>query len=248
VVTTPIRWKCVCAYDGSGFTGWQSQPGGNAVQDVIERRLHAIFRQDLRVHGSGRTDSGVHALGQVFHFDAPWRHGAGKLLVALQNGLPRAIQVKRVRPISGEFHARFSAKGKVYRYDLFLGQADPFTAPFCWSVDRELEWVAIATAIKVLRGRHNFWAFSAENGSKRSSTIRDLRRLDCVRRGRHVRLTFEADGFLFKMVRSLTGALVNVGLGKLSAHDIAALLKSGRRIPEVQTAPPQGLFLVRVIY
>ncbi|MDD3180677.1 MAG: tRNA pseudouridine(38-40) synthase TruA [Opitutaceae bacterium] len=242
------RWKCICAYDGGSFDGWQSQLSGRAVQDVIERRLHDILRQAVRIHGSGRTDAGVHALAQVFHFDASWSHGTDKLRAALQAGLPRTLQIKSIRRARPGFHARFSALGKIYRYNLYLGVADPFIAPYCWALDRPLDWRAIGQAAAILRGRHDFRALAARNGSGYENTVRDLRRLDVVRRGRRVRLTFEADGFLYKMVRSLTGALINVGLGKLAPHDIARLLESAPRPPAVQTAPPQGLFLVRVIY
>lgn len=251
MVTRPIslpRWKCVVAYDGGAFDGWQSQPSGNAIQDVIERRIAQVLKTTVRIHASGRTDAGVHALGQVFHFDAIWPHGAEKLRAALQAGLPRTIQLKNLRATSREFHARFSAKGKTYRYEIFLGEADPFVTRYCWSLNRELNWRAVGEAAEVLRGKHDFKAFAAEGGTERESTVRDLRRLDIVRRGRRVRLVFEADGFLYKMVRSLTGTLVNVGLGKLSPRDVAALVKSARRTPQVQTAPPQGLFLVKVEY
>ena len=242
------RWKCVCAYDGGPFAGWQSQAGGNAIQDVLERRLRDVFKRDLRIHGSGRTDAGVHALGQVFHFDADWAHGAEKLRVALSSRLPRAIQLKSLRPVPVGFHARFSAVGKIYRYEILLGEADPFAAPYCWALNRELDWAEIAAAAASLQGTHDFKAFSAENGTTHETTVRDLRRLELRRHGRRVRLVFEADGFLYKMVRSLTGTLVNVGLGKLAARDVRGLLKSARLTAQVQTAPPQGLFLVKVIY
>jgi len=242
------RWKCVCAYDGTTFNGWQSQEGGNTVQDLIERQMLKILGQKIRLEGSGRTDSGVHALAQVFHFDAAWRHGPEKLRVALQTGLPRSIQLKSLQPVPATFHARFAAKGKIYRYHIYLGQADPFSTAFCWSVNRELDWAAMTAAAKSLRGKHDFWAYSGENDRTYETTVRDLRRLEIRRKGRHVTFTFEADGFLYKMVRSLTGALVNVGLGKLTARGAAELLKTRKRIPEVQTAPPQGLFMVKVIY
>jgi len=242
------RWKCVVAYDGGAFDGWQSQPSGNAIQDVIERRLRAVLKTDLRIHGSGRTDAGVHALGQVFHFDAAWAHGAEKLRLALRAGLPGSIQLKSVRRATADFHARFSARGKMYRYEIFLGEADPFATRYCWSLERELDWRAIGEVAAVLRGKHDFKAFAAEGGTERETTVRDLSRLEIVRRGRRVRLVFEADGFLYKMVRSLTGTLVNVGLGKLAPHDVAALLQTARRTPQVQTAPPHGLFLVKVFY
>ncbi len=242
------RWKCVVAYDGGAFDGWQSQPSGNAIQDVIERRLRAVLKTDLRIHGSGRTDAGVHALGQVFHFDAAWSHGAEKLRLALRAGLPGSIQLKSVRRAPADFHARFSARGKTYRYEIFLGEADPFATRYCWSLERPLEWGAIGEAAAALLGKHDFKAFAAEGGTERETTVRDLRRLEIVRRGRRVRLVFEADGFLYKMVRSLTGTLVNVGLGKLAPRDVTALLQTARRTPQVQTAPPHGLFLVKVFY
>lgn len=242
------RWRCVCAYDGGALAGWQSQPGGQAVQDLIEARLAAILGRAVRIHGSGRTDAGVHAVGQVFHFDAAWRHGAEKLLAALRTGLPPAIQIKSVRQVPATFHARFSATGKRYEYHLHLGDADPFARPYSWSVFRPLDFPAMAAAAAVLRGRHDFRAFAAENGTERESTVRELRRLEIRRRGRRVRIVAEADGFLYKMVRSLVGVLVAVGEGRLSVAAVKALLAGGRRTPAVQTAPPQGLFLVKVFY
>jgi tRNA pseudouridine38-40 synthase len=249
IVNPPsFRWKCVVAYDGGSFNGWQSQEGGNTIQDLIERQLKQIFSRQIRIEGSGRTDSGVHAHAQVFHFDATWTHGAEKLRKAIQTGLPRSIRLKSVRRARPDFHARFDAKGKIYRYHLHLGEADPFEANYTWSLNRELDWPAVQVAAKLMRGKHDFWAFSGENDRTYETTVRDLRRLDVKRSGKRVTFTFEADGFLYKMVRSLTGALVNVGLGKLAPSEVATLLKSRRRIPTVVTAPPQGLFMVRVIY
>lgn len=242
------RWRCVCAYDGGHFAGWQSQAGANAVQDVIEARLAEIFGAPVRIHGSGRTDAGVHALGQVFHFDAEWRHGPEKMLAAFRIGLPAAIQVKSVRAVAADFHARFQAKGKRYEYRIDLGDPDPFTRPYCWPVFRPLEVAAMRAAAEVLRGRHDFRAFTALNGPAREDTVRELRRLDVTRRGRLVRIVAEADGFLYKMVRSLAGVLVAVGEGKLTPKDVRGILASRERTAAVQTAPPQGLFLVRVFY
>jgi tRNA pseudouridine38-40 synthase len=241
------RWKCLCAYDGATFAGWQSQAGGTAIQDVIEARLRAIFGGPVRIHGSGRTDAGVHARAQVFHFDAAWRHGPAKLVAALRGGLPASIQITSIRAVAADFHARFSATGKTYTYDLVLGDADPFTRPYCWMVFRPLQLTAMVTAARALRGRHDFQAFAAENGST-GDTVRHLRRLDIKQRGRRVRITAEADGFLYKMVRSLVGALVAVGEGKLTPGQLRALLEGRRRTAVILTAPPQGLFLRRVQY
>jgi tRNA pseudouridine38-40 synthase len=242
------RWKCVCAYDGTAFAGWQSQAGGRAIQDVIEARLAAMFKAPVRIHGSGRTDAGVHALGQVFHFDAGWRHGTEKLLAALRNGLPRTLQIKSVRVAPADFHARFQATGKRYEYRVHLGDADPFTRPYSWPVFRPLDVAAMRAAAAVLRGRHDFRSFTALNGPEREDTVRDLRRLDVTRRGRLVRITAEADGFLYKMVRSLAGVLVAVGEGKLAPARVKEILAARGRTSLVPTAPAQGLFLVKVFY
>ncbi len=242
------RWKCVCAYDGTAFAGWQSQAGGAAIQDVIEARLAQIFKGLVRIHGSGRTDAGVHAVGQVFHFEAEWRHGADKLLAALRFGLPPAIQIKSVRPAAADFHARFQATGKRYVYHVHLGDADPFTRPYCWTVFRPLDVKAMQAAAAALCGRHDFRAFTARNGPEREDTVRDLRRLDVAVRGRRLRITAESAGFLYKMVRSLAGVLVAVGEGRLSVEDVRGMLRAGARTPAVQTAPAQGLFLVKVFY
>lgn len=242
------RWKCVCAYDGTAFAGWQSQVGGRAIQDVIEARLAQIFKIPIRIHGSGRTDSGVHALGQVFHFDADWRHDPEKMLAAFRVGLPAGIQVKSVRAVAAGFHARFDATGKRYEYHVNLGDADPFTRLYCWSVFKPLDVAAMRAAAEVLQGRHDFRAFTALNGTEREHTVRDLRRLEVVRRGRRIRVIAEADGFLYKMMRSLVGALVAVGEGKLTPANVRALLHAKERTPAILTAPAQGLFLARVYY
>lgn len=250
---TGSRWKVVCAYDGAGFAGWQSQPNGRGVQDVLEARLAAIFRCEpsaVRVHGSGRTDAGVHALGQVFHFDAAWRHDPTRLHAALRMGLPAALQIRSVARAQPGFHARFDATGKRYSYRIVQGDADPFTRPRVWCLERprRFDVDAMRAAAAVLVGRHDFTAFAADNGMELDDPVRDLRRLEVAARGRTVKLIFEADGFLYKMVRSLTGALVAVGLGKLTPDDLVRLRTAGRRTHAVETAPPQGLCLERVFY
>lgn len=242
------RWKCICAYDGTAFAGWQSQAGGKAIQDVIEARLAQIFKKPIRIHGSGRTDSGVHARGQVFHFDAEWPHDTDKLLAAFRVGLPAAIQIQSVRAVAPGFHARFDATGKRYDYYVHLGDADPFTRPYAWVVFKPLDVAAMSAAAAVLKGKHDFRAFTALNGPEREDTVRDLRRLDVARRGKRIHITAEADGFLYKMVRSLAGVLVAVGEGKLAASEVRAILHSRERTAAVHTAPAQGLFLTKVYY
>lgn len=248
------RWRCLVAYDGTTFSGWQSQPDGNAVQDHLERRLAFVLGAAVRVHGSGRTDAGVHARGQVFHFDAPWRHGPEKLLAALRAGgvagLPPTIQVREARLAPPGFHARFSAVGKTYHYELVHGGwADPFAVRFTHSVPRPLDLSAMERAAEVLRGRQDFRAFSAFSGVERTDTVRALAQLELIASSRgRLRIVAEADGFLYKMVRSLVGALIAAGVGKLTADDLRDILASRERTARVETAPAQGLCLWRVRY
>jgi tRNA pseudouridine38-40 synthase len=242
------RWRATCAYVGTHLEGWQAQVSKRSVQDHIERRLAEILGRPIRIHASGRTDAGVHARAQVFHFDAAWSHGAEKLQRALNTGLPAAIQITRLRPARPDFHARFSAQGKRYVYFVRQDRADPFADPFCWSVGRPLDVAAMRATAARLVGRRDFRAFSASRGEEEPDTVRELRRLDVIGRGRQLRIVAEADGFLYKMVRSLVGALVAVGMGKLTPEQVVALLDGKRRTHAVHTAPAKGLFLWKVFY
>jgi tRNA pseudouridine38-40 synthase len=243
-----MRWRATCAYDGGDFLGWQSQKGGGTVQDFLEKRLGEVLQRPVRIHGSGRTDAGVHAQAQVFHFDAEWTHGAESLQRALRTGLPRGLQVTSVRKARGDFHARYQAKGKRYRYRIFLGEASPFERRYCWSLGkRKLDVGAMQAGAKLLVGKHDFSAFSGQL-DEGEDPVKDLRKLEVKQRGRRVDVVAEGSGFLYKMARGLTGALVGVGLGKLTPEDLARMLKERRRTHVVETAPAQGLCLEKVFY
>jgi len=246
------RWRCECAYDGTDFSGWQSQPNRNGIQDFLEKRLEQIFKKPVRVHGSGRTDAGVHARAQVFHFDAFWPHEAQQLLRAFYCGLPAGVQVRAVKCAPKSFHARYGATGKRYRYRIHLGRPDPFELRWCWAMNnRPLDIEAMRAAAKHLLGTHDFSAFCAKNSDDITpeDAIKDMRRLDIVRRGANqLDIVTEASGYLYKMVRTIAGALVEVGLGKLNARQINEILKSRTRTYLVPTAPAQGLCLERVFY
>jgi len=249
------RFKCLCAYDGTDFYGWQSQAGGNTVQDFIEARLAVVFKKPIRIHGSGRTDSGVHAKGQVFHFDADWPHDTVTLHRALRGGLPQGIQVSRVSLAPAHFHARYRATGKRYSYNLFIGEAPPMETRYAWSLGERalgLDVAAMQAAAQSLLGEHDFSAFSAARGKgsndENENPVKDLRRLDIVRKGCRVKVTTEASGYLYKMVRSLVGALVEVGLGKVDPGELVRIRDSGKRTVAVPTAPARGLCLEKVFY
>jgi tRNA pseudouridine38-40 synthase len=150
--------------------------------------------------------------------------------------------------VAADFHARFDATGKRYDYYVHLGDADPFTRPYSWVVFKPLDVSAMRAAAAVLKGKHDFRAFTALNGPEREDTVRDLRKLEVMKHGRYIHITAEADGFLYKMVRSLAGVLVAVGEGKLSASGVRTILQSRVRTAAVHTAPAQGLFLTKVFY
>ncbi len=238
------------AFDGTDFFGWQSQAGGNTVQDYIERRLEVVFKQPVRIHGCSRTDSGVHAAGLVFHFDADWSHPVKHLLRALRVGLPKGILITAVRRVPDTFHARYSTTGKRYIYRLYEGWASPFESRFTYSLEnRKVDTNKMKQAAMCLVGRHDFTAFAADRGDEsREDPVKELRRLDVVRRGKSVRIIFEGSGFLYKMARSIAGALIDVGTGKLAPDHIRTILESRVRTALVVTAPAQGLTLDKVFY
>lgn len=244
------RWMAVCAYDGTDFSGWQSQPKKNTVQDHIEKRLQAIFNQAIRIHGSGRTDAGVHAKGQVFHFDAPWPHKASDLLNALRTSLPKTIQIIRLKQVPKDFHARFSVTKKRYAYNLYEGYALPTESRYCWSLGtRKLNIHLMKIAAQHLIGTHDFSAFATNSKSlTKIDPVKEIFRLDVIKRGSHIRIITEGSGYLYKMVRSLVAAIVDVGLEKLTPQEIEQILKSRRRTIKITTAPAKGLFLEKVFY
>jgi len=245
-----MRWKCMVAFDGTDFFGWQSQAGGNTIQDYIERRLEVMFKQSIRIHGCSRTDSGVHAVGLVFHFDAEWNHPVKHLLRAMRVGLPKGILITSVRRVADTFHARFSTTGKRYIYRLYEGWALPFESRFTYSLEnRTLNVEKMRAGAAHLVGTHDFTAFAAERGDdSREEPIKELRRLDVVRRGQSIKIVFEGSGFLYKMARSMTGALIEVGLEKLDPDHIRTILESKVRTSLVITAPAHGLTLDKVFY
>ncbi|PWU05217.1 MAG: tRNA pseudouridine(38-40) synthase TruA [Verrucomicrobia bacterium] len=192
----------------------------------------------------------MHAKGQVFHFDADWKHGKEKLLSALRRGIPKSIQVVSLKLVSDNFHARYGTKGKRYVYYLYEGYALPTEDRYCWSIgDYKLDIKEMKKAAKVLIGKHDFSAFAGKSkGEVGGEVVKKILRLDIIKRGARVKIVTEGSGYLYKMVRSFVGALVDVGLGKLSCEELEGILKSRLRTQAVVTAPAKGLFLEKVFY
>lgn len=245
-----MRWKCTVAYDGSDFEGWQAQASGHTIQQFLERRLSVIFERPVRIHGSGRTDSGVHATGQVFHVDGDWPHGSETLIRALRAGFPDSIQVFAAEVVPDTFHARYSVTGKRYIYRMLEGFASPFETRYCYSLgNHRLDLSQMNAAAVRLLGKHDFSAFGANSRAARTvDPVKDLRVLEVHREGSRLTLVTEGSGYLYKMVRTLAGCLIEVGKGKLTPDEVEAILVGRVRTAAVCTAPARGLTLERVDY
>jgi len=243
-----MRWKCTIAYDGTEFCGWQSQVNHNAVQDVIEARLFAIFKHFIRIHGSGRTDAGVHARGQVFHFDADWKHGSEALLRALNRNLPPAVRITRVEAVDDTFHARFSAHQKRYHYYFQPYPADPFEARYVWSVPYpKLDMHLLEEAVRCFEGTHDFRGFAGKVLSC-ENTVKTLTSAGVFKENNCFVLSLTGSGYLYRMVRKIMGALVMVGIEKIDGNFIEQRLRLEKLDYPLMTAPACGLFLEEVLY
>src|ERR1041384_3327379 len=246
------RLKLIVAYDGAPFSGWQSQPNGNGIQDHLENAFEQICSQRVRVHGAGRTDAGVHALAQCAHVDLPIRrYGAERWRAALNGVLPSAIRIMKSQFVSESFHARFSAQRKIYRYRVWNGEVlPPLEDGRAWHVRDPIDQEIVTTAAKSFIGEHDFASFSANRGVRVADTVRKLHAVRVRKAGPLFTFEFEGDGFLYKMVRMMMGALIQVGVGKASLHDIQSRLvqPAGGDLAERNVAPAAGLFLFRVRY
>lgn len=244
-------YKLLIAYDGTHYSGWQIQPNAPSIQEKLQEILKILLRQNIAVIGSGRTDAGVHAYGQVAHFRSSDPIDVKRLLVSLNGMLPRDIRVKHVEEVPSCFHAQYSAIGKEYHYQLYLDRImDPFRRLYCWHIHHRLNLQLLRQAAQLFIGKHDFTSFAneAHEGSAARDPVRTLRRLDVVEVDGGVRLEFEGDGFLYKMVRNIVGILVEVASGKRPIEDIAVIFAARDRKCSGKAAPSQGLFLMRVEY
>ncbi len=244
------RLKLIVAYDGAQFAGWQSQTHRNTIQDHLDRAFERIGGKSVRAHGAGRTDAGVHALAQCAHVDLPdERFSAGRWAEALNALLPPAIRVLRCRYVSNQFHARLSAKGKIYRYRIWSAPVlPPLEYGRAWHIARPLDFEVLKTSAKRFVGTHDFAGFAANRGKREKSTIRTIYSVRVGHNGPCVTIDFDGEGFLYKMVRLIVGSLVQCALGKLCIEDVTARLASGQLGPARFAAPAEGLLLVRVRY
>ena len=240
------RLRLTISYDGRPFQGWQSQSHRDTIQDRIEKAFQALCGGErISVHGSGRTDAGVHALAQVAHADVPAsvRHAPERWILALNAHLPPAIRVEAVRFVSAAFHARFTATGKVYRYRIWNAPVlPPFELGRAWHFPPALDVETMQRGAALLVGRHDFAGFAARRARPEEDTVRTIRDVSIRRRGPLVTLTFEGDGFLYKMVRLMTGTLVRCGQHRAEISWIRDLLaEPAAHLKTSFAAPADGL-------
>ena len=246
-------FKLTVSYDGTEFSGFQRQAAARSVQAELEAAVVPIEGRSVAVAGAGRTDAGVHALGQVASFKLTNRIGADDLLQALNARLPADIRVLKAEEVPSAFHARFSAGLKVYRYRISNTRVmSPFQRRYAWHISRKLDLEAMSLAARELLGEHDFSCFQAKSarirGSTRTITQSDWSAEPAAGGGRLLSYEIAGTGFLKYMVRNVIGTLVEVGDGRRSPISLRELLASGNRAAAGPTAPPMGLYLVRVDY
>lgn len=240
--------KLTIEYDGTDYVGWQVQPNGVSIQQLIEQALQQLLGEEVRVQSSGRTDAGVHALGMVCHFTttrelplSAWREGLNRFL-------PASVVVRAAEPVAEDFHARYSAQGKFYRYTILR---DPVRSPLqrrtSWQVRQRLDLEAMRSAAAMLVGKHDFAAFRT-SGCAAETTVRELFSIDLYEAGTLLHVDVRGRGFLKNMVRMIVGTLVEIGRGKRPASDMLALLTNPEPVSPALTAPAQGLCLMEVWY
>ena len=242
------RIQMIVEYDGTNYAGWQRQSNALAVQQVIEETLRRLTGEAIVLHGASRTDAGVHALGQSVHFDTDSRIPGEKFSYALNALLPHDVRIRASRDTAPDFHARFSAKGKRYRYQFY-------DAPHAGALNRNthahsiypLDDALMQKEARCLIGTHDFAAFAA-SGSVVRDTVRTLWRADVTRDGHDVTLIVEGNGFLYNMVRIIAGTLRDTGSGKLAPGALRRAIESGNRLDLGVTAPAHGLTLMTVFY
>jgi tRNA pseudouridine38-40 synthase len=240
--------KLTLSYDGGDFHGWQVQPGLRTVQETLESALTALTGERIRVNASGRTDTGVHAIGQVVNFHSETKIPADALVRALNAHLPADVVLREAADVPESFDANRDARRKLYRYIIHDGVVpDLFMRRYCHHTRYRLDAAAMGRAAACLRGQHDFRSFETE-WPNRVSSVRTITHLAVNRMGDWIWLDVEADGFLYNMVRAIAGTLINVGRGFWPEAHVAEILNAQDRTQAGPTAPALGLFLMRVSY
>jgi len=240
--------KLVIEYDGTNYFGFQKQKRHLSIQEELEKALTKLCNEKIKVISSGRTDSGVHAKAQVVNFKTTSNLRLLNIVKGLNSLLPNDIAATSARFVSLDFHSRFSAIGKIYRYQVWNSPIpSPLRRRFTYRYMFPLNFIKMRKGAKILIGKHDFKALTAKNRDK-NNTIRTIKRIVISKRGKLITLTIEGDGFLYNMVRNIVGTLLLVGRGKLAVSYVRNILQSRDRAKAGPTAPPHGLTLIKVLY
>ena len=248
----PVKLKLIIAYDGSNYAGWQVQKTGLGVQQKIEEAFKKLFPSVRRIHSSSRTDTGVHALGMVAHVEIPayeFKMPIAKVALALNAFLPEDIRILSAARATQNFHARFDASGKQYRYFVWNHTAmNPLLRDTAWQVPHQLDLRIMKAAAQLFLGKHDFKSFAATRNYQMESTVRTLTRCDIKHNGQLLTFLIEGDGFLYKMCRGIVGTLIQTGRGKFTLKELKLILAARDRRAGGMTAPAHGLVLWKVFY
>ncbi|WP_164670705.1 tRNA pseudouridine(38-40) synthase TruA [Virgibacillus doumboii] len=242
--------KCIISYDGTNFSGFQIQPRNRTVQGELEKALTRIHKGEyIRIHPSGRTDTGVHAKGQVIHFETSYDLQVNNWKMAMNTLLPKDVYVRAVEIVSEAFHARYDVVEKEYRYYIWNEQeTDVFKQNYAYQFPYTLDLQAMKDACRHFEGNHDFTTFSSAKATTRGSKVRNMYEVSCNMEGSQIEFIFRGSGFLYNMVRIITGTLLDVGQGRRRPADIGELLEKKDRRLVGDTVPAQGLYLWKVTY
>ncbi len=245
------KYLLTIAYDGKAYSGWQRQELQPSIQSLIESALSTLLQTPTLIEGSGRTDAGVHALGQTAHFSCNRPINKKRILLSLNALLQKDIRILKLSEVPKTFHARYSASGKIYRYHLYVHPIlPPFRHGFVTHIPYPLDRERLKKGCEQFIGTHNFSSFAnrQHQGSAGKNAVRTIHRLEMQEKGDEIILEFEGDGFLYKMVRNIVGTLLLLATGKIKIDEIPRIFATEDRRKAGQAAPPEGLFLVSVIY
>ena len=243
------KYKLTLEYDGTDFAGFQTQVKTRTVQDVLEKALKTVYKKPIKVVGASRTDSGVHAEGQVVHFESEKQINTSNLLKAINSNLPEDAAVRQVEEVADDFHARFGAKKKLYQYNVALSSLkEPLKRRRTYFYRYPVDVNKLTTAAEYLVGTHDFKSFQAKSSQKQEmSTVRTLYKV-AIKQGDELTFIFEGNGFLYNMVRNLVGSLLEVGQNKVNLEDFKKNFKACDRKLMGPTAPPHALTLKKITY
>lgn len=243
-----MRYKVTLAYDGKNYAGFQSQTNAVAIQDIVEKAIERVFGEKIRIVMSSRTDAGVHALGQVFHFDSDKEKEEGKLKFSLNSLLPDDIHVMKVKQVSRDFHARYSVKKKTYEYLINIGEYDVFLKGRAYQCFYKLDVDLMKEGAKLFLGEHDFTSFNTSSLKEYPNQVRNITEFSITRKKDLLKIKVTSSGFLRNMVRIMVGTLIDLGRGKKSLDDVKNMLENPSKTTRRYNADPNGLYLVKIFY